>query len=248
MKIGMRSRVVSGMCQIHGAYDAVEYFSRGHWHGKGCPICVERDILKIRASEDEEQKIKRNEAFLRGIGIPNRIIGKSFADYHPEARSSKAALEICRDYAENFSEFRSCGAGLILAGRPGTGKTHLSCSIALRVAELGYTSRYVKNIDLLRRVKSTYSSSSEETDSQVVYDMTLPDLLIIDEVGMQFGSDAEKLILFEVLNSRYEEIKPTIIISNLSQEELSELLGERVMDRMREGGGLVVSFNWASHR
>ena len=41
-----------------------------------------------------------------------------------------------------------------------------------------------------------------------------PDLLILDEVGVQFGSETEKMILFEIINGRYEQLKPTIVISN----------------------------------
>lgn len=74
------------------------------------------------------------------------------------------------------------------------------------------------------------------------------DLLIIDEVGVQFGSESEKIILFEIINERYEQMKPTILISNLSEDELSRYVGERIIDRMREGKGAVINFDWESYR
>lgn len=61
-----------------------------------------------------------------------------------------------------------------------------------------------------------------------------PNLLVIDEIGVQFGSEAEKIILFEIINERYEAMKPTILISNLSQQELGAYVSERIVDRMRE--------------
>lgn len=73
-------------------------------------------------------------------------------------------------------------------------------------------------------------------------------MLILDEVGVQFGSEAEKLILFDVLNERYERCKATILLSNLTATEVKDYLGERVMDRMREDGGKVVVFDWESYR
>ena len=66
--------------------------------------------------------------------------------------------------------------------------------------------------------------------------------------SVQFGSDAEKLLLFDVLNERYERRKPTLMLSNLTAQEVAAYLGERVMDRLREDGGEVVVFDWASHR
>lgn len=77
---------------------------------------------------------------------------------------------------------------------------------------------------------------------------TKPDLLIIDEIGVQFGSDAEKLIMFEIINTRYERMKPTILISNQSKEELAAFIGERVIDRMNDGGGCTLAFTWDSYR
>ena len=74
-----------------------------------------------------------------------------------------------------------------------------------------------------------------------------PGLLIIDEIGVQYGTDSERNILFEVINDRYEDMLPTIMISNLPLNELAPLLGERVVDRMLEGGA-VLSFNWPSYR
>ena len=72
--------------------------------------------------------------------------------------------------------------------------------------------------------------------------------MIIDEVGVQFGSEAEKLIMFEIINTRYERMKPTILISNQTKEELAAFIGERVLDRMSDGGGCTLSFTWDSYR
>ena len=76
----------------------------------------------------------------------------------------------------------------------------------------------------------------------------MTDLLVIDEVGVQFGTDTEKMILFEILNERYENLKPTILISNLSIESLKKFTGDRVIDRMKENKGKVLIFNWNSAR
>ncbi len=74
------------------------------------------------------------------------------------------------------------------------------------------------------------------------------DLLIIDEVGSQFGSDTEKLFIFEIIDGRYQEMKPTILISNLDINGIKESIGERCVDRLREGGGSMIAFNWESSR
>jgi DNA replication protein DnaC len=72
--------------------------------------------------------------------------------------------------------------------------------------------------------------------------------LIIDEVGMQFGSDTEKMIIFDIIDGRYNNMLPTILISNLELSEVKELIGDRSIDRLREDGGVVVAMKWASNR
>ena len=100
----------------------------------------------------------------------------------------------------------------------------------------------------MRQVKETWSKGSEKTEQDAINWFLTPDLLILDEVGVQFGSDAEKMIMFEVLNERYQNMKPTILISNLLPANLQEFVGERVMDRMKENGGRILQFDWKSNR
>jgi DNA replication protein DnaC len=100
----------------------------------------------------------------------------------------------------------------------------------------------------IRRVKDTWNRENTESETQAIAALVFPNLLILDEVGVQFGSDTEKLILFDVLNERYERRRPTLLLSNLALDEVKVYLGERVFDRMREDGGEVITFTWESHR
>ena len=59
---------------------------------------------------------------------------------------------------------------------------------------------------------------------------------MIDEIGVQKGSDAERRILFSILENRMTDKYPTILISNLNAETLSDLIGERLYDRIKSKG------------
>ena len=72
-------------------------------------------------------------------------------------------------------------------------------------------------------------------------------LLIIDEVGVQYGSDSERTELYEIFNSRYNDMLPTIVVSNNTVEELQRILGQRIYDRL-SGGALIFELNGRSHR
>jgi DNA replication protein DnaC len=51
-----------------------------------------------------------------------------------------------------------------------------------------------------------------------------------------------------VINDRYEAKKSTILISNLTIQQVAEVLGVRPMDRFREDGSQVLVFAWPSWR
>jgi DNA replication protein DnaC len=98
-----------------------------------------------------------------------------------------------------------------------------------------------------RTVRATYGGKSSRTESQAIADLLVPDLLIIDEIGASTGSDHELGLLFEIINKRYENLRPMILISNLNVQDLQRFLGQRAMDRFNECA-TVVAFDWESHR
>nr|WP_225932874.1 hypothetical protein [Pseudomonas oryzicola] len=52
-----------------------------------------------------------------------------------------------------------------------------------------------------------------------------------------------------VVKSLFEDLPaPTVVISNLDAEQLPVAMGERCVDRLREGNLIVVLFDWESHR
>ena len=97
-------------------------------------------------------------------------------------------------------------------------------------------------------VRESKSFSSSHTESQIIDALASVELLVIDEIGVQSGTDAESRALFDVFNTRYEHMKPTIFISNLQLDGFADAVGGRVMSRLREDGGEILSFNWEDGR
>jgi len=140
------------------------------------------------------------------------------------------------------------GRSAILCGMPGTGKTHLAIGVALHIMKTGKIAAFTTVQRMIRRLKDSWRNDSQESESDVIGLLVYPDLLIIDEIGVQFGSEFEKNFMFDLLNERYEKRKPTILLSNLTPTEIKVFLGDRVYDRLKEDGGQCVAFDWASYR
>lgn len=237
------------VCSTHGPYTAKCYFG-DVW--TTCPDCASE--VKAKENAAFEEKLK-NEKRLKWIGklgaacIPTKFQDRSLKTFVATTEPQKKALQFATEYADGFEENLKLGRCAVFLGQPGTGKTHLAVGIALRLMHRQNRIVHFTTVHkAVSRVKATWNKSSEETELDAINSMTVPDLLILDEVGVQFGSEAEKLILFQIINERYENLRPTLLLSNLRINEIAEYLGERIVDRLRENGGKYIVFDWESYR
>lgn len=242
------------MCEDHGPFSQKINVIFGKEFKTGCPECS-----RIRSEEEEARKRDREALDTRlkmaeKLGsalIPKRFAGKTFDAYKASTPEQKEALRVCRKYADVFPEIFETGRCLLLLGKPGTGKTHLAVSIANQIMSVSSATAVYRTVGgLLQAIRGTYDNTSEQSESQILSSMIRPSLLILDEIGAtkEKPSDFELSTLFTIINGRYEQQRPTIIVSNLKAEELSGALGDRCVDRLREGGGIAVKFDWESQR
>lgn len=237
-----------GHCETHGAYESRCYIGEV-W--SRCPACLEAVNQRETSEAEARAAAARLAAWQNRIGqagIPERFSDRSFDNFVAASEGQQRALRFCRNYADNFDAVRKSGRSAMFIGKPGTGKTHLACAIGLQVMRANRTVLFATVMRALRRVKNSWAKGAEESEGQAIATLTAPDLLILDEVGVQFGTEFERHMLFDILNERYERRLPTILMSNLPVEQASDYLGERIIDRLREDGGGRIVFDWDSHR
>lgn len=235
------------LCPVHGKYMAIKIKGRR----SPCPTCQE----KLLSDEDKNanrfiqqaQNDIRSKRIIDESNIPSRFLDRRLSNFVADNEGQQHALEACRSYADHFKEMRDIGRSLIFIGLPGTGKTHLAVGIAHEIMFQGYSALYSSVLRALRSVKDGFSTTGE-SETAVVKRLAVPDLLILDEAGITYETDAEAMILYEIVNQRYEEKKPTLFTSNYTLAELKTVMGERVIDRLREGEGRIVQFDWDSWR
>lgn len=235
-------------CAKHGEYRAKEL--RGHVFG--CPTCATERAAERYARRDEnevaERERNRIQASIRASGIPPRFLLCSLEGFQADTPEKLHAKEFACGYVDAFPDVLKAGRCAIFAGNPGTGKTHLACAIAFGVIHAGYSAKYVTVMRAVRRLRDTWNPGAEQTTEEVLAELTRPTLLILDEVGAQSGTESERLILFDIINARYEQLLPTILVSNFGNDHVREFVGDRAFDRIREGGGRCIPFTWGSHR
>ena len=228
-------------CPEHGAYTAMK--TPVGW--SDCTVCnAKRQQAERFRLEAEASRL----SIMRQADVPVRYHGKTLDNYEAVSDGQGRALRVATEYAETFAAARAAGRGLILCGAPGTGKTHLAVGIVHQVLAAGYSARFTVVLDVMQAIKGTYRKDAASSEAAVLDKLTAPDLLVLDEIGNQYGTDNERIILSNVINTRYNAMKPTILLSNLAKDKLQIELGDRVIDRMREGGGRMVVFDWDSCR
>ncbi len=238
---------IAGNCETHGPFMSNHIFMHV-W--SACPVCTADKKATRQREEEEKEAFNRLRLWKQKLGnseIPERFHSRTLDSYIASNAGQRSALAFAKDFADGFAGEKS-GRCAIFCGKPGTGKTHLSVGICLHAMTLNKMVLFTTVQRMVRRVKDSWKKESDESESEAIGLFVQPDLLIIDEIGVQFGSEYEKNLMFDILNERYENSMPSLLLSNLTANEVKAFLGERVFDRLREDGGKCIPFDWQSHR
>ena len=249
----MPSERIFSTCPKHGRFEvlyAAFHGSRRFFGKVHCSNCVdeanaevERIEKELNAKDDEKRLVVR----IGESGVSARNMGKNFDSYTADTKEKESAKAKALRVAELVCK-KETAPNLIMCGSVGTGKTHLASAMVEKCVRAGKRVRLVRLIEIIRAIKETWARDSGQTEQGMINFFTGLDLLIIDEVGVQFGSDTEKMFIFDIIDGRYQNMLPTVLISNLDVNGVKEIMGERVIDRLREDGGSVVAMAWESYR
>ena len=138
-------------------------------------------------------------------------------------------LDICRKYAENFS---NTGENLLFNGGTGLGKTMLSACIACQVTEKGFSVAYESAPRLFSKLEKHHFHPDEET-ARIVHKFETCDLLIIDDLGTELPGQFVVAALYALLNERLLSGKSMVISSNLNISEIRERYSPQIASRMQ---------------
>lgn len=239
------------MCPSHGPFDSRSLVLLGHMMGwSKCPDCITAEREKQdeeRRMRDETERQSRLENRLKQAGIPLRFRSRSFENFVCDTKQMADCLRIAEEFALEFSERKEEGSTVVFSGKPGTGKSHLAIAVCMAIMARGYTAMYCNALDAIRMVRSTWGRGSERRDSDVMNDLASVDLLVLDEVGAQYGTEGEQVIMFDIINRRYQDQMPMILLTNQGKDGFRQYLGDRAFDRLREAGRWI-AFDWESHR
>lgn len=242
-------------CEKHGVYLARVVFMGKEKKSNGeCPECRRiQDEENAKASAavlaqlEAERERRRIEEALGRACIPADFKDKTFETFQADTPELNQALDLCKRFVAGWHKARENGYGLLFFGNPGTGKSHLAISILKELIPLGVTGLYTRVPDLIGYIRAQWRPDSETSSYAAVRQYIDLDLLVLDELGVQAGSQSEQALLFEVIDARLSENRPTIFLSNLKPKMLAPVIGERIVDRIK-GKCVAQQFSGESRR
>ena len=197
---------------------------------KGAKETVDR-IMKNQVSiQESEPKSKSNKPALNtGIigswGVPRRVWECTFKN-----DKGKAKDEVM-PWLNGF---------LILMGDVGTGKTHLAIAAAkifwqnnMIVSGDKYNESFKPpSIEFLICPEMIFACQNNFDMSQIIIDDALkPDLLVLDDLGIEKVTDFTRQLLYLIINKRYNNLKSTIITTNRNMQSISENINQQIAIR-----------------
>ncbi len=194
-----------------------------------CEECCRQSGIRNRLLEAQEARTKlveNAEKYLYDRGVPKRFLSATMEQFDG------------MDYLTEREE------GLFLTGPRGIGKTHLAVAYMKHYLSKGEEfivdgkiardklPLFISMPNLLFLIKQTWRDGSPVSEKDVIMKYADVGLLILDDLGAEASKDWSHQILYLIIDRRYGEMKKTVITSNLSIQEVSTDLDDRIASRI----------------
>lgn len=187
---------------------------------KPCPKCGVAQNWKIRALDVYSS---RNGAALSQTFFNFKTIFNGEED---------KLLHACLIAAEDFA-YQPDHKWLIMWGRRGNGKTHLCAAVANHLVNAGIAALFMTMPDLLaslRQAMDLQANTEQESYSGRMNTFKNAPVLILDDLGAEGNSDWSDAVLFEILDYRYRNRLPTMMVTNCALDAFDPRIASRMQD------------------
>ena len=209
-----------------------------------CKLCKDSGYVGTRRCQCMEQLLRQLASQeLGGTDLEHfRFENFSLAYYGQEltpdgssAQQQMAGIfNYCQNYVREFDPKRS--PSLLFTGGTGLGKTHLSLAIAREVINKGHGAIYASVQNLMARLEEERFQSGgyygEEPEQRYLNMVLETDLLILDDLGTEFLNQFVSSSIYNLVNTRLLQNRPTIISTNLLVADMGKRYSERLVSRL----------------
>lgn len=247
---------ISGTCATHGPWTVrmPPFLARvlERSGASGCPACG-AELVAAKRTEDLAQsdadlvaaRRQWGETLLGRAAVPGQFRDATLSD--PCATPEHlAVVQRLLLYVGSWPARLRNGASIVLHGPTGTGKSRMAAAALKAVLNQGARGTFLRQDALSAMVRACYGPQATRSEDAIMAELIGMDMLVIDEVGVGKTTEHEIRMLNSVIAGRHEEMRPTLITTNLARVDLETYLGQRLADRMKSW--TWIACEWASYR
>lgn len=229
------------------------------------PVFNRRMPTPCECMREKERKAKEQEEINKKMRMLDRLrsaslLGERYQHTTFENTDTTVGGEFmkafnrCKKYCEVADTALENGYGIYIYGNSGSGKTHLTACICNELISQYRQCLFTNFFEISKLIRSTWGRTNTDAES-IIRRIGEIDFLFIDDLGTEAlrknGEDnwlQEQV--FDIINKRYNNKKPTIFSSNHSLNELMQERGmlEKTVDRIMEMSTAIIRVNGTSYR
>ncbi|MCI6766278.1 MAG: ATP-binding protein [Lachnospiraceae bacterium] len=188
--------------------------------------CRIEEYEKNQAEQRAREKARHIEELLR-----DGFLSRSMRDWTFERDNGQnAQMPVARKYVQSWEQMKEKNIGLLIWGDVGCGKSFLAGAIANALIDQEVRVKMTNFTAILNDLSSTFEGRNEYLNRLCSYP-----LLIIDDFGMERGTEYGLEQIYSVIDGRYRSKKPLIVTTNLTLTELrsaADTAHKRIYDRV----------------
>jgi len=190
------------------------------------PCQCEQERLDREAAEQEAQRHRHAVAELKRRGFTDPAMRNwTFDNDNGECPQ----MDKARFYVEHWETMQAENIGYLLWGGVGTGKSYFAGCIANALMENEITVRMTNFAAVLNDL-----TARTEGRNEYIARLCRSPLLIIDDFGMERGTEYGLEQVYNVIDSRYCSRRPLIVTTNIPLHDLQHPPHARIYDRLLE--------------
>jgi DNA replication protein DnaC len=223
-------------------------------------VYLSQNANRLELTRQAKAEIDRRKRLERA-GLSDLLETYTFENYtdRKDWAASSAVRARVKSYAYAITASTLNGKPwLVLHGAYGTGKSHLAAAVIRFCLEDGLNgcafrvwtttvNRLQATMDKARHVDDEFG---HETQADILAEIKRGAVVAIDDIDKQPATEWTRSKLFDVINTRYNKMAPTVLTFNTHLEDraIQDYVGAAVLDRIMQHAYDVVEFNGPSYR